>query len=128
MGEHKGYALAFAAELLAGVLSGGGTIHPDHPRQHGITNHMMSVLIDPARLVDLEWMKREIDATIAYALASPPQDPSAPVLAPGDPERIATRARRQNGIPIDDQSWDQILAAAESLGLRSAELDALLAP
>ena len=47
MGEHKGSGLAILCELLAGALTGGRTIQPAHPREGGIINNMLSVIIDP---------------------------------------------------------------------------------
>jgi uncharacterized oxidoreductase len=47
MGEHKGSGLAILCELLAGALTGGGTVQPAHERAGGIINNMLSVVIDP---------------------------------------------------------------------------------
>src|SRR5947208_14771771 len=57
-GGHKGYALAVVTELLAGALSGGPTIQPGNPRRGGTVNNMLAVLIDPARLAGVEWLRR----------------------------------------------------------------------
>ena len=116
-GEHKGYGLALIAELMSGVLSGGGTIQPDNIRLDGIINTMTVILIDPARLGSLDWIKNEIDAMVNYATGSPPSDPKLPVLLPGEPERKSRTKREENGIPLDSQSWSQILESAESLGV-----------
>jgi len=51
-GEHKGYGLALFCELLAGALGGGGTIQPGNQRFNGIVNNMLTIVIDPARLVE----------------------------------------------------------------------------
>lgn len=116
-GEHKGYGLSLMAELLGGVLSGGQTVQPAHERLDGIVNNMFSVVFDPQRLVDRDWFAREIDATIAYVKDSPPADPAKPVMVAGDPERKSMEARLRSGIPVDDTTWEEILAAGESLGL-----------
>ena len=116
-GEHKGYGLALIAELMSGVLSGGGTIQPDNIRLDGIINTMTVILIDPARLGSLDWIKNEIDAMVNYATGSPPSDPKLPVLLPGEPERKSRTEREENGIPLDSESWSQILESAESLGV-----------
>jgi LDH2 family malate/lactate/ureidoglycolate dehydrogenase len=39
------------------------------------------------------------------------------VLIPGEPERRASERRRQAGIPITDQTWDEIVATARRLGV-----------
>jgi hydroxycarboxylate dehydrogenase B len=117
IGEHKGYALAFVCEMLAGALCGSGTMRPERQGAGTATNGMLTIVIDPARLIDREWLKGEIAAMTAYITASPPQDPSLPVLIPGDPER-QTRARRlAEGVPIDDETWREIAAAARTVNV-----------
>ena len=126
-GLHKGYCLVFAAELLAGVLGGGGTSNPETHRLDTICNHMLTVVIDPASLVDPEWMEREIDTLVDYVTSSPPANPGEPVLVPGDPERMALEKRMAEGVPVDPITWDGILDAGEVVGLPRTEAAALLA-
>ena len=47
-GAHKGSGLAIMCELLGGSLTGGITIQPGHPREGGIVNSMLSIVMDPA--------------------------------------------------------------------------------
>jgi uncharacterized oxidoreductase len=122
-GGHKGYALAVVTELLAGALSGGPTIQPGNPRMGGTINHMFSVLVDPARLAGVDWLRREIDGFVEYVKASPPADGAAPVLVPGDPERLARERRQRDGIDVDDITWGEVLAAGEQLGLARTVLE-----
>ena len=116
-GEHKGYGLALMCELLAGVLTGGGTIQPENPRLGGIVNNMFTFLVDPGRLVEHDWMQREVDAVIRHIKESPPAVTDKPVMVAGDPERNKTAERSVKGISIDDTTWNEILAAGESVGL-----------
>ena len=127
LGDHKGYGLALACELLGGVLSGGGTIQPANARLNSIVNNMLSVVIDPAKLVDLPWMRAEIDATVRYFKASPPADATQPVLSAGEPERRVREMRRREGIPLAERAWDGILAAGEEVGFSRDEAEKLLA-
>jgi len=120
---HKGYAMAFMNELFAGVLSGGHTCRPetDH-EQDVILNAMLSIIIDPEKMTDRASFEAEIDATIAHVKASPPADPALPVLVPGDPERQTMAERGAQGVPIDDETWRELLDAAERVGVPSEEL------
>jgi uncharacterized oxidoreductase len=122
-GGHKGYALAVVTELLAGALSGGPTIQPGNPRLGGTINNMFSVLVDPARMAGVDWLRREIDGFVDYVKASPPADPAAPVLVPGDPERLARARRQREGIDVDATTWAEVLAAGVQLGLERAALE-----
>jgi uncharacterized oxidoreductase len=125
-GGHKGYALAVVTELLAGALSGGPTIQPGNPRLGGVLNNMFTIVVDPARLAGIDWLRRETDGFVDYVKGSPPADPSAPVLVPGDPERIARQARAASGIDVDPTTWEEILQAGESVGLARADAEALV--
>jgi uncharacterized oxidoreductase len=126
VGVHKGSGLALACELLAGTLSGWGTMQPGTPRLGGIVNNMLTVIIDPARLVDTTWLHAEIDAMVAYVKSSEPVEAGTPVLVAGEPERLSREARRRDGIPMDDTTWEEILAAAESLGVSRERVSGML--
>jgi uncharacterized oxidoreductase len=116
-GEHKGYALAFICEMLAGAVTGSGTMRPERQDAESVTNGMLMIAIDPARLVDRAWLLDEIAAMSGYITDSPPGRPGEPVLIPGDPER-ANRARRlKDGVPIDEETWREIVAAARGLNV-----------
>jgi hydroxycarboxylate dehydrogenase B len=125
-GGHKGYALAVVTELLAGALSGGPTIQPGNKRMGGTINNMFAIVVDPGRLAGVDWLRREIDGFVEYVKASPAADPAAPVLVPGDPERMAREHRSRNGIEIDPTTWEEILHAAEAVGLSRTEAQALV--
>ncbi|MGD9616965.1 MAG: malate/lactate/ureidoglycolate dehydrogenase [Alphaproteobacteria bacterium] len=116
-GEHKGYALAFICEMLAGAVTGSGTMRPERQKAEGVTNGMLSIVIDPSRLVDQEWMTDEIRAMAEYITAAPPRRPDEPVLIPGDPERANRAARLRDGIPIDDETWREIVEAARGVNV-----------
>lgn len=126
-GGHKGYALAVVTELLAGALSGGPTIQPGNVRQGGTINNMFAVLIDPARLAGVDWLHREIDGFVDYVKGSPPADSTAPVLVPGDPERMAREERARTGIAVDATTWEEIMQAGEKLGFTRADAQQLIA-
>ncbi|MGF1625930.1 MAG: malate/lactate/ureidoglycolate dehydrogenase [Alphaproteobacteria bacterium] len=122
MGQHKGSGLALICELLAGVLTGGGTIRPETPRDGSVVNNMLTFIVEPSTLVTADWLRREIAAMVDYVKASPPADPAHPVLVAGEPERLTAEARRRAGILIDPVTWEQILVAGESVGIPRATL------
>jgi uncharacterized oxidoreductase len=115
--EHKGYALAFICEILAGAVGGGRTMRPEHQDGGTTTNGMFMVIIDPSHLVDREWMIDEIKAMTDYVTASPRRNADEPVLIPGDPERLSRAKRIAEGVPIDDETWREIAAAARGFNL-----------
>jgi len=125
-GLHKGYGIAFFCELLAGVLVGGGTIQPENERLGSIMNNMMAILVDPRRLVDIKWMKHEIDALVTYVKESPPQESETPVMVAGDPERKQFALRQMKGVPIAPGAWKMIVEAGEAVCIDKATLESYI--
>jgi hydroxycarboxylate dehydrogenase B len=126
-GEHKGSGLAFICEILGGALAGGLTWHPQDGQRDGggrrqIINGMLSILIDPARLGTSANLYTELEAFIAWFKASPPDAYVEQVQIAGEPERRTMQQRLATGIPIDANSWEEILSAAEKIGLKRTEL------
>jgi uncharacterized oxidoreductase len=114
--EHKGYALAFICEILAGAVTGSGTMRPERQAE-SVTNGMLLVVIDPARLAEPGWINDEIRAMTEYVTASPPRNPAEPVLIPGDPERLTWAKRIAEGVPIDDETWREFAVAARGVNV-----------
>ena len=79
---------------------------------------MLTIVIDPSRLVDREWLAQEIAAMTAlhHRLAAGAR-PDEPVLIPGDPERRNRAERLADGVPIDDETWREIAAAARGINV-----------
>lgn len=116
-GDHKGAGLSLIAELLSAGLMGAARID-EKPAKSWIINSLFGVLIDPARLEpDAELRKSRIESYLAFVRAAKPQDEAHPVLAPGDKERAMRIERAASGIPLDDETWSQIKAAAAAHGI-----------
>jgi len=120
-GLHKGYGLALACELLAGALTGGGTVSTVAYEKDRITNNMLSFVLDPGRLPGAARLDGEIAAAVAHVKGSPPADPSLPVLVAGEPEMACRAERLARGIPVERATWEELRAAAESVGARMEE-------
>lgn len=124
LGAYKGFGIAFFCELLAGALTGGGTIQPENPRHGSIINHMLTILIKPEHLVDRAWLHDEIDALSTYLLKSPlAKDADADIMIAGEPERRHRAERSQNGIPIDPNTWQELIDVAATVGVPQQTLD-----
>jgi len=119
-GEHKGYGMAVACELLGGALTGGGTWHRPADNQRAVINGMFTVLVDPRRLGTQDAFAREALAFVEWLKQSPPAPGTGGVMLAGEPERKARREREAAGIAIDGQTWSEIVAAGAKVGLRLA--------
>ena len=114
-GEHKGFGLAVACELLGGALSGGGTWHHTHDGRRAVLNSMLTILIDPQRLGTQMSFAQETLAFIDSLRQSPATNDDGVMLA-GEPERKARQEREQVGINIDTATWDELQNSAKKLG------------
>lgn len=118
MAKHKGYGLAMACELLAGLLSGGGTMQPEHPLDGSIVNNMFGIVIDPRRLGDTGWMAHEYAAMVDYVKSSRQADPvNHPIQVAGEPERARRERRLRDGVAISDEEWSAVRDAAAKVGV-----------
>lgn len=120
-GEHKGSGLALACELLAGVLTGGGAMQADIPNC-GIKNGMFSIVLDPARFGDTVSMAREMEGLIGWVKSAPPRPGIEEVMVAGEPERISRAKRLKDGIPVDANTWKELVAAARQAGTPASEI------
>lgn len=116
-GLHKGYGLALACELLAGALTGGGTVSTVPHQPDRIGNNLLAILIDPERLPGGDGLHDEVEAAIAHVKGSPPADPELPVLVAGEPERLAREARLRDGLELGGATWAELREAAATVGV-----------
>lgn len=116
-GLHKGYGLAVVCELLGGALTGGGTWHSDDRSKKRVWNGMLSILIDPKRLGTADVFAAETTAFLESLRKSPPAPGFDKVRIAGEPERETRAKRERDGIAVDDNTWNDILAAAEKVKL-----------
>jgi uncharacterized oxidoreductase len=113
-GGHKGFALGFLCDILAGALTGAPCSHPEIKR---VANAMFTVILDPAQFGDPAAFFSEVTRYIDYLKASPLRPGFNEVLYPGEPEARVEQERTQNGIPIDDMTWNEIAETGARLGL-----------
>lgn len=116
-GEHKGYGMAVACELLGGALTGGGTWHRPPDTARTVLNGMLAIVIDPAKLGTQASFEQEAQAFVEWLRQSPPGQGFEGVQIAGEPERRARATRERDGIWIDDATWSEIVAAGAKVGV-----------
>ena len=116
-GEHKGYGMAVACELLGGALTGGGTWHRQADTARTVLNGMLAIVIDPGKLGTQASFEQEARAFVDWLQQSPPGQGFDGVQIAGEPERKARAAREREGIWIDDATWSEIVAAGAKVGV-----------
>lgn len=117
-GEHKGYGMAVACELLGGALSGGGTWHRPADSARTVLNGMLTVLIDPAKLGTQQSFEQEASAFIDWLRQAPAAPGFDAVRLAGEPERAARSLRAVEGITVDAQTWAKIEQAAAKVNAK----------
>jgi uncharacterized oxidoreductase len=124
IGGHKGFALNVMVDLLSGALSGGGCTKPG---VSVLVNTMTSIALDPGPITDPVAYFQEIRRYGDWVTASPPAAPDGRVILPGDFEQETRTERQRNGIPIDQTTWQEIVAAGLSAGMTRETIDRLAA-
>ncbi|MGZ5182240.1 MAG: malate/lactate/ureidoglycolate dehydrogenase [Ramlibacter sp.] len=119
-GEHKGYGMAVACELLGGALTGGGTWHRPADQARAVLNGMLAIVVDPHKLGTADAFGREALAFVDWLRQSPPAPGTDGALIAGEPERAARAERQRHGIAVDAATWAEINAAAAKVGLAAA--------
>jgi ureidoglycolate dehydrogenase (NAD+) len=105
IGNHKGYGLAMAVDILAGVLTGGAFAmdvkslfqQRDKPQR---VSHFF-ILIDIPQVIGLDAYFERMEALCTLMKTSEPFDPDLPVLLPGEPEAMAIEENTKSGIPMN---------------------------
>ena len=85
---------------------------------------MFSVLVDPAALTDRTAFEAEVQAFIDWVKASPPREGFDDIRIAGEPERAWRAQRTAEGVPVDATTWQEILGAADKLGVDPAAVQA----
>ncbi|HBK06943.1 MAG TPA: malate/lactate/ureidoglycolate dehydrogenase [Acetobacteraceae bacterium] len=120
-GTHKGSGLAVMCEIMASAIAGGQGAF--HEAKGGVLNSMLATVIDLSKLGDAGKIAADIQAVKAHVKSAKPAPGFDDVLTPGEPERRYAAKRMADGIEVDDTTWRDIRAAAESLGITPAEFD-----
>jgi uncharacterized oxidoreductase len=123
-GTHKGSGLAVMCEIMASAVAGGQGAF--HEAKGGVLNSMLATIIDLSKLGDPAVIAADIQAVKTHVKSARPGPAFDEVLTPGEPERRYAAARLAQGIEVDDTTWRDIRAAAESIGITDAEFQQTL--
>ncbi len=128
MGGYKGLGLAYAVDMLCGVLTGGVFLDdmkgmykfPDDP---SLTGHFM-IAINVEAVMGQDMMQARMASFIQKVKASPMWDASKEMLIPGEIEHRNEQRRRVEGIPLPIQLAEDLNELARSLGSSSVLIPA----
>jgi len=113
-GGHKGYGFSLLAQVLGRGLAG---LDPAHLiSQRGI-NGPLVLALDPTAFVPHAVFVAAVEGQCAEVSASPPAAGFDAVLLPGEPEIALREQRLADGVPVAEQTWQEILARCDELGV-----------
>ena len=116
---HKGYALCLLVDLLAGCVTGAGSLAvPDSGYEVG--NGMFMQAFDANAFMPLADLTGSTAALADAVRSAPPAAGFDEVLLPGDPERAAAGEAERDGVDVADGTWEAVLQAADELGVSTA--------
>lgn len=116
---HKGYALAFMVDLLAGALSQAGC--PTTGTADGRTGTGVFMLaLNIERFLPARQFARQLRDMIAWVKSSAPAEGFTEILVPGEAEFRARTDRLRHGIDIPPNVWRELEAIVGRLNERLA--------
>lgn len=115
---YKGYGLSLMVDLLAGALSGAGCSGCGNTH---IGNAFLILVLDLRAFCTREAFTACADGLLAWVKSARLAPGATEILAPGEIERRHACLRQQEGIPLDDETWRQLLQAAERAGLPAGQ-------
>jgi len=121
---HKGFGLALVCDILSGALGGAGTAGTDaqHPG-----NGAFFLALDLSQMRDPEAFARDVAALAAHVKDCPRAAGVEEIFIPGEIEARIEERRRREGIPVDEETWRQIAAAASTFPAAKAIVEQIAA-
>jgi LDH2 family malate/lactate/ureidoglycolate dehydrogenase len=107
-GLHKGSGMSVMIELLARGLCGVDPTSSGNVEQNGT----LILALNISFLAPEQQFLGAAERLRAQIAGAPPAAGFGEVLLPGEPEQRARNIRLEQGIPIPQQTWDEILALA----------------
>ena len=107
-GKHKGYGLAIAIEILAGIMTGAAMMSQiplwikdmENPLNIG----QCYIAIDISNFINLKEFKKRISWMVDQLKSSPLSEGSSGVFFPGEIEKFIETERLTHGIPISPEA------------------------
>lgn len=114
-GGHKGYCLQLLMELIGAALTGSRSgVDPEIGPPS--TNGILAIAIDPEGFVGLEAFKKRSQGILRCVKETKAEE-GGEILIPGEPEWTTRRLRLEDGIPLPESTWSQILDLMDELSI-----------
>ncbi|MCF1594821.1 Ldh family oxidoreductase [Streptomyces muensis] len=115
MAGHKGYAISFMFDVLAGVLTGSAfgssVVGPYRPTGRSGVGHLL-ICVDIRSMADPAEFEERMEALIEETKSTPTAPGTAEILVPGEPEIRTAERLRTEGITLVDDTWAALVRVA----------------
>lgn len=110
MGYWKGSGISIALDLIATVLSDGNSVQKigTFGDEVGLTQIMIA--IDPGKMNSVELTDRIVTDIVNDIKSSIPANEGGEVFYPGELELRSIKENREQGIPVVEEKWNEVLA------------------
>jgi LDH2 family malate/lactate/ureidoglycolate dehydrogenase len=112
---YKGYGLALAIEVLAGILGRAGHSQAQLPPYN---NGLFAIVIDISRFLPLGEFTAVVRRLIAYIKSCPRTSGIDEIVYPGERAAHTRRFRGRHGIDIAPETWRRLQTIAQERGIQ----------
>ena len=110
MGYWKGSGISIALDLIATVLSNGNSVQTIGTFGDEIGLTQVMIAIDPAKMNPTELTDQIVTDIVKDVKASVPEKEGGEVYYPGELELKNIKENREQGIPVIEEKWNEVLA------------------
>jgi hydroxycarboxylate dehydrogenase B len=111
---HKGFGLAMVVEILSGILARAGYARPGANR---FSNGTFIIVIEISAFVEPSEFRAEVQDLLTYVKSAPTAPGVSAIMYPGEPEALEQQLREREGIPVEDETWRQVVTLAQDLNV-----------
>jgi hydroxycarboxylate dehydrogenase B len=115
---YRGFALGLLVETMGGLIAGTSSVQPLPGNGLCLIVINVAAFLPPATFGALTQELRE------YVKSCPPDENHREITMPGELDFRVLQERTALGIPIDLQTWDQLLGCAASVGVAWSDVSA----
>jgi LDH2 family malate/lactate/ureidoglycolate dehydrogenase len=115
-GGHKGYGLSLLTALFGAGLTA------EQAATEGRGGGVFMIAVNPRAFADESAYTGTIDNLVGAVKRVPPAPGVQEVLLPGEPEANSRAERQKNGVPIPEDTWTAVAAAAARFGVPLPEV------
>ena len=121
MGGYKGLGLSYVVDILSGLITGGAFGDQmkgmyTQPNDPSLTGHFM-IVINAMAIIGKDEMQTRMNAFYERIKASPMWDEKGEMFMPGEIEHRSAAKRREQGIPLPGNLYDDLVALGVKLGV-----------